>query len=89
MANLNTLTYTHLLVGLVGSLIKFPFLTLLILHILLEILVRTNTGKNFALQYLPKELTVYLADDRNTLASTIALFVGYLLGGFLKGCFKN
>ena len=89
MDNLHYLTYTHLFVGLVGALLKFPFLSLLVLHILLEILVRTNVGKRFATQYLPTDVLVYIQDDKNTLASTIALFIGYLLGGFLKGCFRK
>ena len=89
MDYLNRLTYTHLFVGFLAALIKFPFLTLLILHITLEILVRTNTGKKLAYQYLPSEILVYLQDDKNTLASTVALFLGYLVGGFFKGCFKK
>ena len=89
MVDINTLTYTHLLVGFFAALIKFPFLTLLVLHILLEIIVRTETGKAFARQYLPNNVYMYVLDNQNTLASTIALFIGYLVGGFLKGCFKK
>jgi hypothetical protein len=34
MDYLNRLTYTHLFIGFLAALIKFPFLTLLILHII-------------------------------------------------------
>ena len=89
MIEINTLTYSHLLVGFIASLIKFPFLTLLVLHIIFEILARTETGKNLARQYLPNNIYLYILDNQNTLASTLALFIGYLVGGFLKGCFKQ
>ena len=89
MNQINTLTYTHLLVGFVASLIRFPFLTLLILHILFEVIARTEMGKKIARQYLPENVYSYILDYKNTLASTVALFVGYLVGGFLKGCFRK
>jgi len=89
MDYLNKLTYAHLFVGFLAALVKFPFLTLLVLHIVLEILIRTETGKNLAHQYLQQDLYTYLLDERNALASTAALFIGYLIGGFLKGCFRK
>lgn len=89
MVEINSLTYTHLFVGFVASLLKFPFLTLLVLHIILEVLIRTDMGKKLARQYLPDNVYSYVLDYQNTLASTVALFVGYLVGGFLKGCFRK
>jgi hypothetical protein len=80
----HSLTYLHLFVGFLASLINFPFLTLLVLHIVLEVLVRTDKGKKIARQYLPNNIYSYILDYQNTLASTIALFVGYLVGGFFK-----